>query len=130
MIDYSINPAHLNLHVPAPNLTNLSLLTVVQATSLRLMSLSALLSYTADDSNERIFEVSAAAEILRSIISVSFAAVVADFVMAEHETLWAVVEPKVLRVVKKLREMTQTASVKAKNDATVRLKVGDLPSFS
>ena len=91
------------------------------------MSLSALLSYAVDDSNERIFEVSAAAEILRSIISVSFAGVVADFIMAEHETLWAVVDPRVFRVVKKLREMTQTASVKAKSDATARLKVTFLP---
>ena len=103
---------------------------IAQATSLRLMSLSALLSYTADDSNERIFEVSAAAEILRSIISVSFAGVVADFVMAEHETLWSVVDPRVYRVVKKLREMTQMASAKAKNDATVRLKVPFTPSPS
>jgi hypothetical protein len=75
-----------------------------------------------DDSNERIFEVTVAAEMLRSIISVSFAAVVADFVLAEHETLCAVADPRICRVVRKLRELSQAATVKARSDAAARLQ--------
>ena len=86
------------------------------------MALSVLLTYSVDDSNERIFEVTVAAEMLRNIISISFAAVVADFVMAEHETLCAVVDPRIYRVVRRLREMSQAATAKAKNDAAARLQ--------
>jgi hypothetical protein len=39
-----------------------------EAVSLRMLPLSSLLSYSQDDSNERIFEASVAAEMLRSVI--------------------------------------------------------------
>jgi hypothetical protein len=83
-----------------------------EAISLRVLNLSALLSYSQDDSNERIFEASVAAEMLRSLISVSFAGVISDFVMAEHESLYNLADPRILGAVKKLREISFNASTK------------------
>jgi len=93
-----------------------------EAISLRVLNLSALLSYSQDDSNERIFEASVAAEMLRSLISVSFAGVISDFVMAEHESLYNQADPRILGAVKKLREISLNASIKAKKEAEAGLK--------
>jgi hypothetical protein len=93
-----------------------------QATALRLVSLSALLAYTQDDVNERIFEVSLAAEMLRSALAVGFATLVADFVFAEHETLHAVADPRVVRAVRRLRAMSEASAAKARSEVSARLK--------
>jgi hypothetical protein len=59
-----------------------------------------------EDSNERIFEASIAAEMLRSAIAVHFATIVNDFICAEHDTLHVLVSPVIKAAVKTLRMVT------------------------
>lgn len=82
--------------------------------ALRVLPLSSILSYTQDDSNERIFEASIAAEVLKSIIAVSSATIIADFLLAEHKSLFYIADPRIVVAVKKLREITSAADAKAK----------------
>lgn len=77
-----------------------------EGVSLRVLQLSAVLSYSLEDSNERIFEASIAAEMLRSAISVHFATIVTDFICAEHDTLHVLVSPVIKAAVKTLRMVT------------------------
>ena len=77
----SLHPPHPHTHThstpphtpsPTHSLTLTCLLShsplPTQAISLRILTLSSLLSYSQDDSNERIFEASVAAEMLRAVI--------------------------------------------------------------
>lgn len=58
-----------------------------EAVSLRMLPLSAVLSYSLDDCSERIFEASVAAEFVRSLLATSSANIVVDFLIAEHPAL-------------------------------------------
>jgi hypothetical protein len=40
-----------------------------------------------EDRSERLFETSVAAELLQSMLSVNYANIVTDFILAEHPTL-------------------------------------------
>lgn len=56
------------IHQPLPTDIEDNTAKAQEAVSLRMLPLSSLLSYSQDDSNERIFEASIAAEMLRSLI--------------------------------------------------------------
>jgi hypothetical protein len=58
-----------------------------EAVTLRMMPLSAVLSYSPDDCSERIFEASLGGEFVRSLVALSNANIVADFLLAENPTL-------------------------------------------
>ena len=51
-----------------------------------------------EDVNERIFEASVAAEIVRSLVAVSNADLVTDFVLAEHAVRSDVHNPRYISV--------------------------------
>ncbi len=55
--------------------------------SLRLVPISSILSYSQDDRNERLFEVSLAAELFQSYIVLAHANLLADFVLSDHDDL-------------------------------------------
>ena len=49
-----------------------------------------------DDVNEKVFEASIAAEILRSVIAISHADIITDFIMAEHGNRKSNVNPRLV----------------------------------
>lgn len=77
------------------------------AVSLRLLPLSAILSYSQDDVNERIFEASLVGEIVKSLLAITYADVITDFIMAEHGAPSCCADPRVNEAVHVLRNMAR-----------------------
>ena len=75
--------------------------------NLRILPLSSLLSYTLDDSSERIFEASVAAEMLQNLVAVQFSNIVTEFILAEHQNLSSLSDARVKGAVQKLREINE-----------------------
>ena len=75
---------------------------------MRILPVSSLLSYNLDDSNERIFEASIAAEVLKNTVILSYCNVIADFLLATHPTLHYIADPRVLLSVRKLKRLSAT----------------------
>lgn len=82
----------------------------LEGVSVKLLTLSQILTYSEDDSNERIFEASITAELLRSLIAIDYADIITDFVMSEYTSLTYCGDPRVSSAVKTLRRMTKRSS--------------------
>lgn len=83
-----------------------------QGVSVRVVSLSHLLTHSEDDSNERAFEVSLTAEILRSLLSIDFANIITDFIFAEHSQSGYYGDMRVPVAVSTLRTMLRNLNAK------------------
>ena len=90
----------------------------LEGVSVKLLTLSQILSYSEDDSNERIFEASIAAELLRSLIAVDYADVITDFIMSEYANMTYCGDPRVYSAVKTLRKMAKTSTAISKVPAS------------
>lgn len=83
-----------------------------QGISMRMVPLSHLLTHSEDDSSERAFEASLTAEILRSLLSVEFANIIADFIFAEHSDSPYLGDARVPSAVTSLRAIRKTLNAK------------------
>ena len=65
-----------------------------EAITLRSQPLNSILTYSLEDSSERVFEASITAEMVKSAISVSYANTVTDFLLADYITLQHLADPR------------------------------------
>eukprot|EP00428_Durinskia_dybowskii_P060710 CAMPEP_0170382124 /NCGR_PEP_ID=MMETSP0117_2-20130122/14777_1 /TAXON_ID=400756 /ORGANISM="Durinskia baltica, Strain CSIRO CS-38" /LENGTH=1404 /DNA_ID=CAMNT_0010637745 /DNA_START=85 /DNA_END=4299 /DNA_ORIENTATION=+ len=100
------------------------------ALSLRLIPLHSLLTYSQDDRSERLFETSLAAEILKSMMSVSYANTITDFVLSENPALNSVCDLRVMEATSTLRRMLVLLKGKTTQQQAINTTKSDITAAS